>query len=75
MMLLQTAIDVHGQKAPESLQPLHAHIVQRFTQMLEMLEAEYGIKLGEEIKATVKRNQTMPSHRHSEFPMMMKRPE
>ncbi len=47
-MLLQTALDVHARKAPEALQPFHAHMEQRFMQMKAFVEKEYGIKVRSE---------------------------
>ena len=44
-MLLQTGLDVHARKAPEALQPFHAHMEQRFAQMKQFVEKEYGIKV------------------------------
>ena len=49
MVLLQTALDIHRKKAPASLQPFHAHMEQRFEQMKEFVEKEYGIKVGQYI--------------------------
>ncbi len=45
MILLQKALDIHGEKAHESLQPFHAHLVQRFRQMKDSVEKDHGIKV------------------------------
>ncbi len=45
MVLLQTGLDTHGRKAPDALQPFHAHMEQRFAQMRVFVEKEYGIKV------------------------------
>ena len=45
MVLLQTTLDMHGKKAPESLQPFHAHLEKRFAQMKGFVEREYSIKV------------------------------
>lgn len=45
-LLLQTALDIHGKKAPENLQPFHAHLTDRFGQMKKMLEKDCHFKVG-----------------------------
>lgn len=70
MILLQRALDIHGSKVPESLQPFHAHLEHRFTEIRTFVEKEFNIKLSEDKGATVKRIQTMPpQQRNSEMPV------
>ena len=45
MILLQKALDIHGAKAPESLQPFHAHLEERFTDFKRMSEKDFNIKV------------------------------
>ncbi|XP_013378716.1 LOW QUALITY PROTEIN: dedicator of cytokinesis protein 1-like [Lingula anatina] len=60
--LLETAITVHGRKAPDTLKPFHAHLEMRFTQMKDLIEKELGIKVKDLKlnKVKVKRIQTLP---------------
>lgn len=44
-MLLKKGLDIHREKAPENLLPFQAHLEQRYTQMKNVLEKEYGIKV------------------------------
>ncbi|GFO14587.1 dedicator of cytokinesis protein, partial [Plakobranchus ocellatus] len=61
--LVRDGLLVHKSKAPEALQPFHSHMEQRFTQMCNMIEREYGIKVAEKgfLGATLRRNQSLPS--------------
>jgi len=75
LMLLKKGLDIHREKAPESLLPFQAHLEQRYTQMKIVLEKEYGIKVTDEDflnqsvdiipnTTSVKRVQSMPASRH-----------
>ncbi|CAL1526733.1 unnamed protein product [Lymnaea stagnalis] len=61
--ILRDGLLVHKSKAPESLQPFHSHMEQRFSQMCNMIEKEYGIKVADKgfMSATLRRNQSLPS--------------
>ncbi|BFY99041.1 hypothetical protein BsWGS_02080 [Bradybaena similaris] len=61
--ILRDGLLVHKSKAPESLQPFHSHMEQRFSQMCTMIEKEYGIKVADKgfNCATLRRNQSLPS--------------
>nr|KAG5708357.1 hypothetical protein BaRGS_034388 [Batillaria attramentaria] len=62
--LLRDGLMVHKQRAPESLMPFHSHMEQRFCQMCNMIEQEYGIKVADKGflsgSATLRRNQSLP---------------
>ena len=45
LMILKKGLEVHRCKVPEALQPLHAHMEERYSEMKVLLEREYGIKV------------------------------
>ncbi|PVD30241.1 hypothetical protein C0Q70_09503 [Pomacea canaliculata] len=53
------------QKASEDLKPFHSHLEQRFSQMCNKMEQEYGIRVADKGfvsgSATLRRNQSLPS--------------
>ncbi|KAH9503217.1 Dedicator of cytokinesis protein 1 [Bulinus truncatus] len=61
--ILRDGLMVHKNKAPDALQPFHTHMEQRFSQMCNMIEKEYGIKVADKgfLSATLRRNQSLPS--------------
>ncbi|XP_059148668.1 dedicator of cytokinesis protein 1-like isoform X3 [Physella acuta] len=61
--ILRDGLIVHKNKAPESLQPFHTHMEHRFSQMCNMIEKEYGIKVADKgfLNGTLRRNQSLPS--------------
>ncbi|XP_055899924.1 dedicator of cytokinesis protein 1-like isoform X3 [Biomphalaria glabrata] len=61
--ILRDGLMVHKAKAPDSLQPFHTHMEQRFSQMCNLIEKEYGIKVADKgfLSATLRRNQSLPS--------------
>ncbi|RUS91929.1 hypothetical protein EGW08_000331, partial [Elysia chlorotica] len=65
--LVRDGLLVHKSKAPEALQPFHSHMEQRFTQMCNMIEREYGVKVADKgfLGATLRRNQSLPGNTSS----------
>ncbi|XP_025093618.1 LOW QUALITY PROTEIN: dedicator of cytokinesis protein 1-like [Pomacea canaliculata] len=65
VVLLREGLMVHKQKASEDLKPFHSHLEQRFSQMCNKMEQEYGIRVADKGfvsgSATLRRNQSLPS--------------
>ncbi|XP_050389742.1 dedicator of cytokinesis protein 1 [Patella vulgata] len=61
--LLRDALMIHRRKAPENLKPFHTHMEQRFAEMCNIIEKEYGIKVADKgfASASLRRNQSLPN--------------
>ncbi|ESO92727.1 hypothetical protein LOTGIDRAFT_232874 [Lottia gigantea] len=70
--LIREALMIHRRKVPEDLKPLHSNMEQRFAEMCNIIEREYGIRVADKgfASASLRRNQSIASTtsiRSSEF--------
>ena len=45
-MLLKDAMYIHKERVSDDLKPFHAHLEQRFTSWIKMIESEYKLQVG-----------------------------
>ncbi|ESO09209.1 hypothetical protein HELRODRAFT_109536 [Helobdella robusta] len=45
VIILREALNLHSERAPENLKPFQSHLEQRYAEMKNTLEKEYGIKV------------------------------
>ena len=44
-MLLKDAMHIHKKRVSDDLKPFHAHLEQRFTSWIKMIESEYNLQV------------------------------
>ena len=44
-MLLKDAMYIHKERVSDDLKPFHAHLEQRFTSWIKMIESEYKLQV------------------------------